>query len=174
MADVLSGTKITEADILLATTRFLALANARFWAGVRARPRPVTVVAVAEEDDPTAETELLYLGCAGVLKADAPAAEIERALYAVSAGELWFPRMSLSEAIRALLPAPAERRLTPRERQILQMIGQGRNNREIAQALFISRETVRWHVRSLNSKFGVHDRRQVASLALGDAAASGA
>jgi DNA-binding NarL/FixJ family response regulator len=109
--------------------------------------------------------ELLHLGCSGVLRSDMPPSELHRAIHAVAAGELWFPRKVLSNAIRNLLSMSNPKRLTQREKEILNLIALGYNNREIAKTLFISRETVRWHVRSLYTKLGTHDRKRVIAIA---------
>lgn len=50
--------------------------------------------------------------------------------------------------------------LTLREQEILQLIIQGKANREIATALFIELSTVKWYIRQIYTKLGVHNRRQ--------------
>jgi len=67
--------------------------------------------------------------------------------------------------IRDLLSAESPRKLTRREKEILRLVGQGYKNQEIAEQLFISRETVRWHLRSLYPKIGVQDRLSAAFYA---------
>jgi len=51
--------------------------------------------------------------------------------------------------------------LSPREREVLQLIAAGKNNREIAQALYISENTVKNHITSIFNKTGVSDRIQL-------------
>lgn len=115
----------------------------------------------------SAAHDLLNRGCAGLLDESAPAEDVRRAIHAVSRGELWFSRQVLSAVIRSRqISTMTEKGLTSREREILRLIGQGYNNQEIASALFISRETVRWHMRSLYSKLGMHDRKRATVLAL--------
>lgn len=53
--------------------------------------------------------------------------------------------------------------LTPREVQILEMISEGRRNREVADELLIAESSVRWHVRNLFSKLGVHNRTEASA-----------
>jgi len=55
--------------------------------------------------------------------------------------------------------------LTPREREVLQLIAQGMSNAEIAAALFISEHTVKNHVSNIYRKLGDNDRTRVALLA---------
>jgi len=54
--------------------------------------------------------------------------------------------------------------LTPREREVLQLIAQGMSNAEIAAALFISVHTVKNHVSNIYRKLGDNDRTRVALL----------
>jgi len=57
-----------------------------------------------------------------------------------------------------------KRRFTPREQEILECISNGETNRSIAARLFITRDTVRWHLRCLYTKLGVHNRKAVAAF----------
>lgn len=100
---------------------------------------------------------LLMVGCVGFLSDRSSTATVRKAILAVAAGELWVSRRILSELLQSLLQA-SRSNLSPREEEILRLIGVGCRNQEIATRLFISPETVRWHIRSLYSKIGVHDR----------------
>jgi LuxR family transcriptional regulator of csgAB operon len=100
---------------------------------------------------------LLMVGCVGFLSDHSSTATVRKAILAVAAGELWVSRRILSGLLQSLLHA-SRSNLTPREEEILHLIGLGCRNQEIATRLFISPETVRWHIRSLYSKIGVHDR----------------
>jgi DNA-binding NarL/FixJ family response regulator len=107
--------------------------------------------------------ELLQLGCSGAIHPDMTCVALRRAIDALDRGELWFPRKVLSDAIRNLAQT-LEPNLTRREKEILQMISDGYSNGEIAKALFITRDTVRWHQRSLYSKIGTRNRKEVAAF----------
>ncbi len=104
------------------------------------------------------------MGCRGVLEVDSPAATLRRAIQAVASGEIWASRRSISRVVQTLLFADRQQ-MTSRESQILKLIARGYSNREIAEQLFISRETVRWHMRSLYSKIGAHDRDSAVTYA---------
>jgi DNA-binding NarL/FixJ family response regulator len=101
-------------------------------------------------------------GCSGVLSLDALPEELLRAVKAVSEGDLWYPRAVLSALVRKsiLHTSMTQKGLTSREAEILRMIGMNKQNQEIADLLFISRETVRWHLRTLYSKIGVKNRSE--------------
>ena len=98
------------------------------------------------------------MGFAGALPRSTTFSVLERAIRAVAEGELWAPRKSVAATIRELLADQSPRKLTSREEQIFSLIAGGYKNREVAEKLFISRETVRWHLRSINSKLGIQER----------------
>jgi DNA-binding NarL/FixJ family response regulator len=59
--------------------------------------------------------------------------------------------------------------LSPRERDVYELIASGRSNKEIARTLFISESTAKVHVRHIYEKLGVHNRAELARTSLGDA-----
>jgi DNA-binding NarL/FixJ family response regulator len=74
-------------------------------------------------------------------------------------------------ALAAPAPPPAAEtegglQLTGRERDVLRLLAEGRTDREIAAALFVSPRTVGWHVTHLLAKLGVESRTAAAALAL--------
>jgi DNA-binding NarL/FixJ family response regulator len=58
--------------------------------------------------------------------------------------------------------------LSPRELDVFELLVQGRTNKEIAKALFISESTTKVHVRHIFEKLGVHSRAEAASIAVAD------
>jgi DNA-binding NarL/FixJ family response regulator len=119
----------------------------------------VLVLAIADSIDEKTCENLLRMGCVGSLRRREGTATMVRALNAVIAGELWFPRTMLSRVLKGFLVAQDPNRLTSREMEILGLIGDDLNNQQVADRLFISRETVRWHIKSLNAKLGIRTRR---------------
>lgn len=114
--------------------------------------------------------EALRLGCSGFLLKDAQASELIRAVRLSVDGEaLLAPtvtRRLIEEAVgkrarsRTRKTPRALASLTPRERETLEQIATGRSNAEIAEALFISEETVKTHVRRVLQKLELRDRAQ--------------
>ncbi len=130
--------------------------------------RSVAILVKLVRDDPETVKRLLRLGCMGFLTDRSSPKVILQAIDALSKGEIWASRRVLADFVRQLLSTPSPQTLTPREDQILQLIARGMSNREITQELFISRETVRWHIRTLYAKIGVKNREEAARFASGD------
>ncbi|HEY1648015.1 MAG TPA: response regulator transcription factor [Terracidiphilus sp.] len=101
-------------------------------------------------------------GARGYLLKDSTRAQIVEAIRAVARGNLHFP-----EGIAArLLAREAHAGLSPREKDVLQMIAKGLTNKEIARVLLISQFTVRNHVNHIMEKLEVSDRTEAVSVAL--------
>jgi DNA-binding NarL/FixJ family response regulator len=112
---------------------------------------------VEVNDGVGAVESLLRVGCWGVVRSSASARIIAKAVHAVACGQLWLSRSELTLIVRTFVAAQLYG-LTPRETEILRLVAEGCRNQEIARRLFISHETVRWHLRAIYSKLGVHDR----------------
>jgi DNA-binding NarL/FixJ family response regulator len=116
-------------------------------------------------DDTAAAQQALQAGAAGYLLKDTPIDELVQAIHLVHRG---YNQLAPGLAQRlfnqpaATVSSPEFEGLTPREQEILRLIGQGGSNREIAQQLYISERTVRNHVTSILSQLGLRDRTQAA------------
>jgi DNA-binding NarL/FixJ family response regulator len=109
---------------------------------------------------------LLRMGCMGFLEPEVSPKQVRRAVDAVASGEFWAPRKVVSRVLQEVLSPDNPRSMTAREAEILTLVSQGYTNQQIAEALCICRETVRWHMRMLYGKLGVHDRQSAAVHAL--------
>jgi len=128
--------------------------------------RLIPVLVLVEEETAADCESLLRIGCMGFMRLDAPPSQFRRAVDAVTSGEIWAPRKLVSQLFRELLSADDPLKLTAREEEVLTLLAAGHSNRKIADSLFISRDTVRWHMRAIYRKLGVHDRSSVLSFAL--------
>jgi DNA-binding NarL/FixJ family response regulator len=129
--------------------------------------RLIPVLVLVEHESTETLELLLRMGCMGFLRNTAPSSHFRRAIEAVAAGEVWAPRKLLSRMFQDFLSTRDLRRiasrLTSRESEILALVAKGYTNKETAEALCISRETVRWHMRMVYGKLGVHDRQSAAA-----------
>ncbi|HYO25965.1 MAG TPA: response regulator transcription factor, partial [Lacipirellulaceae bacterium] len=131
---------------------------------------PATAVLMfSSYDNPTYIARAVALGAAGYLVKNSSAEEIARAIRQVAAGESLWSRDNLRRASQAAPTArgiEVETSLTRRENEVLKQLALGLSNKEIAQALNISYETVKEHVQHILRKLGVADRTQAAVWAV--------
>ena len=125
----------------------------------------VKVIGVHPKADEAVYDRALEAEFAGVLDAAADARTYARAAISVQRGELWFPRGYLSHRTRLAAATMSPTGLSLREEAILALIAAGTTNQDIANQLFVSRETVRWHLRSIYAKLGISDREALCRLA---------
>jgi DNA-binding NarL/FixJ family response regulator len=140
----------------------------------RRAPRSRVIVLTSFLDDDRL-MPALQAGAAGYLLKDVEPAELARAVRTAGAEQAMIDPTVAARLLRTLSePGPAIRRgdqtgeaaLTPREREVLQLISAGRSNKRIALELGIAEKTVKTHVGHLMAKLGVSDRTQAALLAV--------
>jgi DNA-binding NarL/FixJ family response regulator len=112
----------------------------------------------------------LRRGAAGYLLKDAAPAEVEAAIRAVHRGEgLLDPAVTATVLARVARPEPEPdpgvAALTPREREVLGLLGRGMTNAAIARELVVAEKTVKTHVSSILAKLRLADRTQAALYA---------
>jgi DNA-binding NarL/FixJ family response regulator len=164
-AVVLMDVRMPELDGL-AAARLILSEN-------RADRPPTRVLMLTTFDLDDYVYEALSLGASGFLLKDAPADELVRAVRVVSAGEaLLAPsvtRRLIADVTRRRTPprvaAARLKVLTPREREVLELVAQGLSNAEIASTLFVAEQTVKTHVSNVLSKLQLRDRAQAVVLA---------
>ena len=116
--------------------------------------------------------QALASGAMGYILKDAAARELLNAIHAVHRGEA-----ILSPAVTRLVVEnylrwgdiqkdSSTNRLSPREREVLQLIAEGYSNKQIAEILCISIKTVQAHRMNLMSKLGLHDRAELIKYAI--------
>ncbi|MEV0403201.1 response regulator transcription factor [Actinoallomurus sp. NPDC050550] len=135
-----------------------------------ARPGlPVVVLTTFEDDESILAA--LRAGARGYLTKDSDRSKIVQAVRGAHAGQAVLdPDVQsrlLALATRAPAPGPATAvPLTAREREILDLIGQGLRNNEIARRLYITESTVKTHINNLFAKADLHSRAEAVRLAL--------
>jgi DNA-binding NarL/FixJ family response regulator len=159
-----------RADVVLMDIRMPRLDGieaTRLLAGPDVRD-PVKVVILTTFDLDEYVFAALRAGASGFLLKDVRRDDLVQAVRVVAAGEaLLAPsvtRRLIADYARrppaAATPPPDLDRLTPREREVLGLIGRGRNNAEIGAELIVGEATVKTHVGRVLMKLGLRDRVQ--------------
>jgi len=106
--------------------------------------------------------ELLLRGVCGILPPDADSDMLKKAVKIVYSGELWLDRKLLKNILYQATIIEKKIDLTKKEKEIVSLICHGCRNKEIAQRLDISEQTVKSHCNRIYKKVGVSDRLQLA------------
>ena len=128
----------------------------------------VKILIMSKTGDREFHRKVVRFGASGVLSKDKSTEMLVKAIACVNEGEVWLDRFTTASLLRELSPGnravkqnPEERKiasLTEREREVIQQIGKGLKNKQIAEVLFISEITVHHHLTSIYSKLEVADR----------------
>ena len=128
------------------------------------------ILMLSTYDNPTYVARAVALGASGYLLKGSSRDRLIEAIQTAAKGESAWAREELRRVTGALstprLAADIEVPLTKRESEVLQQLAFGLTNKEIAQALGISYETVKEHVQHILRKVGVADRTQAAVWAV--------
>jgi NarL family two-component system response regulator LiaR len=110
----------------------------------------------------------LRAGAAGYLLKNAEPQDVVRAIRAAHAGEALLDPAVAARVVESLAASGEDPldRLTPREREVLVLIGRGYPNKRIARELSVSEKTVKTHAGHVFAKLGVTDRTQAAIVAV--------
>jgi DNA-binding NarL/FixJ family response regulator len=130
----------------------------------------VVVLTTFEEDDYIFEA--LSAGASGFLLKRTKPEELIAAIHTVADGDSLLSPSVTRRVIDRMAGQPAAalsgarlEALTPREREVLELVGRGLSNQEIAEAFFIEESTVKTHVKRILMKLGLRDRVQAVILA---------
>jgi len=103
----------------------------------------------------------------GIISTDTDFQLFTRALAVVQSGQVWIDNCKLKALLRSKSSHTENAlatRLTDREKQIMDKIVEGFRNKEIAEKLYVSEQTVKSHINHIFSKLGVTSRSQLVSL----------
>src|SRR5882724_1449692 len=148
-------------DVVLMDLRMPGMNGVEATAAIRSeRPESAVIVLTTYHGDEDIRKALAAGAQAYLLKGMSHLKLLD-AIRSVRAGQQYFPR-----SIRASIPDKLNRSaLSPRELDILRLIAKGLNNQGIAEALSITRGTVKWHVNIILRRLDVNDRTQAVVIA---------
>ena len=159
----------TRPDVLLLDLYMPGLDGHAVLAALRAAPYCPAVVVLTSATGDDHLVRAVQAGATSYLLKTAPAEDVIAAVRDAAAGTA---RLSpelltrLTQALRRPAPPDPMQPLSPRERDVLELISRGLSNREIARDLGIGEQTVKTHVSSILTKLGLQDRLQAAIFAL--------
>jgi NarL family two-component system response regulator LiaR len=128
--------------------------------------RVIVLTSFAEDDR---LLPAIQAGAAGYLLKNVQPRELARAIRAAHAGEALLDPAVAARLVEAIAQPAGEAppdRLTPREREVLALLGRGLSNKRIALELGVAEKTVKTHVGHVLAKLGVADRTQAALYAV--------
>jgi DNA-binding NarL/FixJ family response regulator len=127
----------------------------------------VRVLMLSMHDQPGYVRRAIELGAAGYLPKSASRGELVEAIEAAAGGGSYIHRELVEPLISELRPgAKPPGRLSPREHQVLQMIANGSENKQIARELGISEATVKTYVRGVFERLDVNSRAEAVAVGL--------
>jgi DNA-binding NarL/FixJ family response regulator len=164
--EVPAAVRWARPDVVLMDVRMPRVDGVAATRALTAEEGAPPVLALTTFDDDDALAEMLRAGAAGFVLKGISAVELQRAVRAVAEGAAWLDPAVTGRVLSAYRATPARRRredggldaLTAREREVLTLIGRGRNNDEIAAELVLSAGTVKTHVNHIFSKLDLRNR----------------
>jgi DNA-binding NarL/FixJ family response regulator len=159
-------------DVVMMDLRMPGMDGTTATARIRAEHPACRVVVVTTFDDDEHLYPALAAGACGFLVKDAAPAELLAGIHRAAQGDSPFSpevlRRLVDRAVRSRETGPAGDlpKITPRERDVLGLVGAGLTNQEIADRLHLGITTVKTHVTSLMTKTGSPNRVRLAMLAV--------
>jgi DNA-binding NarL/FixJ family response regulator len=168
LAEIVKG---RDPRVLLLDREVHADATEHFVRQLRASHPETRVLLLSPNSFDEALERALRAGSAGVVPAQCEYATLVRAIRAVSRGEIWANRRLTAQALErsfdpSSLGTDPECELTEREREIVDAVGRGLRNKEIARRLRISEKTVKNHLSNIFRKLKVDNRFAVGLYSL--------
>lgn len=164
---------VTSADIVLMDVRMPRLNGVEATRVLAARGERPRVVVLTTFDLDEYVYDALHAGASAFLLKDAPPEVLLSAIRDVHAGDAVVAPSATRRMLQRFLATPARPEgpderlavLTAREREVLQLIAQGRSNQELSAELYLAEATVKTHVGRILTKLNLRDRVQVVVLA---------
>jgi DNA-binding NarL/FixJ family response regulator len=137
------------------------------------------IIVLTASEDKNEWVQAMKLGCAGIVIKQTQPGLIIKSIRKVFAGEIWLDSHTTAAVMRQFA-SPAEQAaaaangkgirerspLSQREREIVALVAQGYKNKEMAEKMFISEQTVKNHLHNIFDKLGVSDRLELALYAI--------
>jgi DNA-binding NarL/FixJ family response regulator len=177
--EVLTKVQEVDPDVLLLDLRMPNLDGLGALQALQQTNKRTRVIVLTASEDKNEFVQAMKLGCSGiVLKQTAPEL-IVKSIRKVNSGEIWLDSHTTAAVMRQFSTnldgsssqgnngKGRERSpLSTREREIVALVAQGYKNKEMAEKMFISEQTVKNHLHNIFDKLGVSDRLELALYAI--------
>jgi two-component system nitrate/nitrite response regulator NarL len=178
--EVLDVLQQFEPDILLLDLKMPGLDGLGTLQRLQAARIRTRVIVLTASDDKNEFVQAMKLGTSGIVLKQTATDLLIKSIRKVHAGEIWLDSHTTAAVIRQFVSAeevpppsqtaaPRERERSPlsqREREIVALVAQGFKNKEMAEKMFISEQTVKNHLHNIFDKLGVSDRLELALYAI--------
>lgn len=168
-----------EPDILLLDLKMPGLDGLATLQRLQIMKNRTRVIVLTASDDKNEFVQAMKLGTSGIVLKQTATELLIKSIRRVHAGEIWLDSHTTAAVIRQFvgadeppLPSPTAPRdrerspLSQREREIVALVAQGFKNKEMAEKMFISEQTVKNHLHNIFDKLGVSDRLELALYAI--------
>jgi len=171
-----------EPDILLLDLKMPGLDGLGTLQRLQAAKGKTRVIVLTASDDKNEFVQAMKLGTSGIVLKQTATELLIKSIRKVHAGEIWLDSHTTAAVIRQFVAnedaapapqpsvaAPRDRERSPlsqREREIVALVAQGFKNKEMAEKMFISEQTVKNHLHNIFDKLGVSDRLELALYAI--------
>lgn len=175
--EVLELLQNVEVDVILLDLRMPGMDGLTALQRLQSMGRKARVIILTASEDKNEFVQAMKFGCSGiVLKQTAPEL-IVKSIRKVHSGEIWLDSHTTAAVMRQFA-SPADggtangargrerSPLSTREREIVALVAQGYKNKEMAEKMFISEQTVKNHLHNIFDKLGVSDRLELALYAI--------
>jgi DNA-binding NarL/FixJ family response regulator len=149
-------------DVTLMDLRLPDLSGIDAMIAIRSEFADARIVMLTTFDGDVEIHRALQAGARGYLLKNMPPSELAEAIRQVHKGKKQVPH----EVAAHLAEHMSDEVLTPREIEVLRTVAGGNRNRDIAEILFISEETVKVHIKHIMDKLGAKDRTQAIAIAV--------
>jgi DNA-binding NarL/FixJ family response regulator len=179
VAEAQDGTEVMdilrdkEPDILLLDLKMPGLDGLSLLQRIQTQKIKTKIIVLTASDDEGEYVQAMRYGTSGIVLKQTATELLLKSIRKVYGGEIWLDSKTTAAVMRQFAspsdPGPRERdtpRLSNREREIVALVAQGFKNKEIAERMFISEQTVKNHLHNIFDKLGVSDRLELALYAI--------